>query len=244
VSVDDAVRSYWDVDSATYDRSSTHRPTSPAVQAAWATALARLLPSPPARILDCGAGTGFLSLIAAGMGHRVTALDLSPEMVEQLGARAKSEGLTVQAVVGSASEPPAGPFDVVMERHLLWTLPDPIGALRAWRKAAPLGRLVLVEGLWGGADPVQALRQRGRELLRRLRHQPSDHHAEYPADVRAAMPFGGGTHPSSLLEAIADAGWLNGRLERLWDVEWAATLELPLPERLLGVAPRFVVTAG
>ena len=83
----DDIRRFWDDDAATYDNAPGHRPTSPAVQAAWTAALEALLPPPPARVLDCGAGTGFLSLIAARLGHRVTALDLSPQMLAKLTRR-------------------------------------------------------------------------------------------------------------------------------------------------------------
>lgn len=91
----------------------------------------------PARVLDAGAGTGFLSLLLAGQGYQVTAMDLSPGMLEVLRAKAAGLGLEVQAVQADAVSPPDGPFDAVVERHLLWTLPDPGAALAAWRKAAP-----------------------------------------------------------------------------------------------------------
>jgi tRNA1(Val) A37 N6-methylase TrmN6 len=65
MSLADQIRSYWDTDSATYDQTRGHRPTSSAEMAAWSTAMVRLLPPAPARVLDCGAGTGFLSLMAA-----------------------------------------------------------------------------------------------------------------------------------------------------------------------------------
>ena len=240
----DSIRRYWDADAATYDQVPGHRPTSAGELAAWSTALARLLPPPPARVLDCGAGTGFLSLLAARLGHRVTAIDLSPGMLSRLRAHAAAEGLDIEVVEGPADAPPAGPFDAVMERHLIWTLPDPVGTLAAWRRAAPEGRLVVVEGVWGDADPAEALRYRARHLLRRLRGGTSDHHAEYAPDVLAALPFGRGTKPSAVVEAVGAAGWPHPWLERLHDVEWAARVELPMPERLLGVAPRFVVTAG
>ena len=84
----DEIRRFWDDDAATYDDAPAHRPTSAAVQAAWTAALEALLPPAPARVLDCGAGTGFLSLIAARLGHRVTALDLSPQMLAGLSASA------------------------------------------------------------------------------------------------------------------------------------------------------------
>src|SRR5262245_30250057 len=149
VDLADSVRRFWDADAATYDRSSDHRAATATEQAAWSAALAHLLPPAPARVLDAGAGTGFLSLAAARLGYQVTALDLSPGMLARLRESAEREDLRIVAVEGGAEQPPAGPFDAVIERHLLWTLPDPAAALTAWRQAAPAGRLVLFEGLWG-----------------------------------------------------------------------------------------------
>jgi SAM-dependent methyltransferase len=237
------IRSYWDEDAATYDRAPQHRPRSATVRTAWAAALAHLLPPAPARVLDCGAGTGFLSLMAARLGHQVTALDLSPVMLSVLAREAAAEGLRIETVEGQADRP-NGIFDAVMERHLLWTLPDPVGALASWREVAPEGRLVLVESLWGEIDPVERVRRAFRRCLGRLRGAPPEHHAEYPASLRSRLPLGTGTLPEGLVATVTAAGWTNPRLERLRDVEWAETLVLPLPDRLLGVTPRFAVLAG
>jgi SAM-dependent methyltransferase len=242
--IHDEIRRYWDEDAATYDNVTDHRPTAAAERAAWAAALARLLPVPPARVLDIGAGTGFLSLIAARIGHKVTSLDLSPGMLAKLRASAEAEGLDVEIIEGPAEQPTSGPFDAVMERHVVWTLPDPLTALRAWRSSAPLGRLVLVEGLWGRSDPVEAWRGSGRKALRRLRRDADNHHAAYPATVTSALPMANGARPSDLVDLVSQAGWPDPWIERLSDVEWAAKVSLPMPERLLGVPPRFVVTAG
>lgn|SRR5487761_509982 len=241
----DEIRRYWDDDAATYDDAPQHRPRSPMVQAAWTAALESALPRAPARVLDCGAGTGFLTLIAARLGHAVTALDLSPAMVDRLKARARLEGLEVDTMVGSATEPPGdgASYDVVMERHLLWTLPDPGAALRAWRGAVGASAtLVLVESLWGAVDPLERRRATLRRALHRVRALPPEHHAEYEQGMRQSLPLGTGTHPSRLIELVTDSGWQVPTLRRLADVEWAERTELPLPERLLGVPPRFVVT--
>src|ERR1700716_762151 len=80
----DDVRAWWDADAPGYDSVPHHHPTDPAVRAAWNAALPRHLPPVPSRILDCGAGTGFLSLTAARLGHRVVALDLSAAMLDRL----------------------------------------------------------------------------------------------------------------------------------------------------------------
>jgi SAM-dependent methyltransferase len=240
----DTVRRFWDVDAKTYDRSPDHGAATPTERAAWSAVLARLLPPPPARVLDVGAGTGFLSLGAARLGHRVTALDLSPGMLAHLREAAAREDLEVEVVEGSAEQPPDGPFAAVIERHLLWTLPDPVAALAAWRRAAPDGRLVLFEGVWGNVDPLESLRHRAREAWRKLRNEPDHHHAHYDQAMIAELPLAGGAHPDRVLRLVEQAGWAPARLERLRDVEWAQLFGRPLADRLLGVAPRYAISAG
>jgi SAM-dependent methyltransferase len=240
----DDIRRYWDQDAATYDHASDHTAKTGAERAAWMAALARALPSAPARVLDCGAGTGFLSLMAARLGHQVTAVDLSAEMLFKLNASAAAEGVTVETVHRSATEPPEGEWNAVMERHLLWTLPDPEAALRAWRRAAPAGRLILVESMWGSVDPVEIWRSRARKLVRRWLGRAHSHHSDYSQEMVSALPLGGGTHPSTLVDLAEAAGWPAARLERLATVEWASLLASHPLERALGVAPRFIVTAG
>ena len=149
----DRIRSFWDADAASYDLIPGHYPQTPAQWAAWRGALEPLLPPAPSRVLDVGAGTGFLSLVVAGLGHAVTAVDLSGQMLARLTAKATAQQLAVTAIQAGADEVPREEFDVVMSRHLLWTLPDPEGALRAWRMAAPAGRLLLVESVWARGSP-------------------------------------------------------------------------------------------
>jgi SAM-dependent methyltransferase len=244
VQIIDEIRDWWDDDAATYDNSPGHRPRTAAERAAWSAALARLLPPLPARVLDCGAGTGFLSLIAARLGYQVTAVDLSGQMLGRLQSSAAVAGVTIETVEGPADQVPTGWFDAVMERHLVWTLPEPAATLGAWRAGVrPGGRLVLIESLWGSADRVEKWRAHGRRWLRRWQHQAPDHHGEYPAEVRAALPLGTGTHPSVLAELAERAGWHAARLERLRDVEWATSLTFSPIERMLGVSPRFAIVA-
>ena len=64
-------------------------------------------------------------------------------MLARLEAKAAAEQLPIETIEGSAGEPPSGAFDAVIERLLLWTLPDPVGALAAWREVCPTGRLIV-----------------------------------------------------------------------------------------------------
>ncbi|MGW0828080.1 class I SAM-dependent methyltransferase [Streptomyces sp. NPDC002845] len=145
----------WDAESVTFDEEPDHGLRDPAVREAWAARLRDWLPRRASDVLDLGCGTGSLALLAAEQGHRVTGVDLSPAMVGR--ARAKLAGRPAVFLVGDAATPPVGEerFDVVLVRHVLWTLPDPGRALRHWcgllRRG---GRLVLVEGVWGTVSPV------------------------------------------------------------------------------------------
>jgi len=239
--VHESLRLFWDEDAATYERSLEHVPHTHAQWGAWTAALTRHLPPAPARVLDVGAGTGFLSLIMAQLGYRVTALDLSPGMLEILRSHARREGLDIEIIEGAAELPPAGPFDAVVERLLLWTLIDPKHALDSWRQAAPNGRLVCYEGLWAG-DRLEALRYRARGYLRRLRREPPEHHAPYPA-IFGGLAEEARAHPDYLVATVEAAGWACVRLERLSDVEWAEALAMPPLLRLAGVTPEFAVIA-
>jgi SAM-dependent methyltransferase len=203
-----------------------------------------LLPTSPARVLDVGAGTGFLTLLAGELGHQVTAVDLSPGMLGQLKAKAARAQLPVAVVEADAMAVPPGPFDAVMSRHLLWTLPDPLAALRAWREAAPNGRLVLVESHWDNQMSLPRLaRQWSLRGLARARRTPPTHHAEYTPEVLAELPLGNGTNPERVLELVVAAGWVAPRLRQLTDVNWAARKALPWPDRLLGEVPHYAVLA-
>jgi SAM-dependent methyltransferase len=224
--VHDRLRGFWDLDAETYDRSPTHAASDPVEAAAWRAAMSRFLPPPGASVLDVGAGTGAMSLLAAEMGYRVTALDLSPGMLGHARRKAEGRGLRLEAVVGPATEPPPGPFDAVLERHVLWTTPDPEAALRAWREVAPGGRLVLFEGVFNRTGSMFKLRGALSQALRRALGVPHDHHAHYEPDLLAALPLASAVSPVPLIAAVTAAGWRRIRLERLRDVEWARRIAI------------------
>lgn len=141
----------WDHEAETFDDAPDHGLRSPVARRAWADLLLPLVAEDSARVADLGCGTGTLSILLAEHGHRVSGVDFSPRMVEL--ARAKSAGAGVDATFleADASEPPlpAGAFNAVLSRHVLWAMPDPAAALRNWiALLRPGGLIVLVEGRW------------------------------------------------------------------------------------------------
>ncbi|MFK4112631.1 class I SAM-dependent methyltransferase [Streptomyces sp. NPDC002176] len=145
----------WDAQAPVFDDEPDHGLRAPEIRAAWADRLRGWLPGQPSDVLDLGCGTGSLALLAAEQGHRVTGVDASPAMVER--ARAKLAGRDARVLRGDAAVPPVVEqgYDVILVRHVLWTLPDPAEVLRHWRTLLrPGGRFVLVEGVWGTVTPA------------------------------------------------------------------------------------------
>ncbi|MEX2274484.1 MAG: methyltransferase domain-containing protein [Actinomycetota bacterium] len=242
--VHDELRDWWNRDAHTYDDSPSHAASDPVEAAAWRSALRRALPAPPARVLDAGAGTGSMSLLAAELGYRVTALDLSEGMLSQAERKAAGRGIDLDLVHGPAHEPPEGPFDAVMERHLIWTAPDPVEILRAWRRVtADGGRLVMFEGSWGSSGPVDRLREASTHIFRRVYGIEHDHHDEYRPELRERLPLSNMAGPGPLIESIVRAGWKAVRLARLRDVEWARREIAPPVLRWLEAEPMWVLVA-
>ncbi|KAA9373892.1 class I SAM-dependent methyltransferase [Microbispora cellulosiformans] len=152
----ESISSYWDAAADTFDDEADHGLRDLRVRAAWAGRLRSWMPRPPSDVLDLGCGTGSLTLLLAEQGHRPVGLDLSPRMAEAARRKLASAGFAVTVLVGDASAPPAAAgasFDVILARHLMWTLPAPERALRTWMGLLrPHGRLILIEGNWQASD--------------------------------------------------------------------------------------------
>jgi ArsR family transcriptional regulator len=112
-----------------------------------ARALLRL--APRARFADLGVGDGLLTLMLAEVAEVVTAVDLSPEMLAALTARAKTKGITnVETVEGDIESLPLpdSSHDVVVMSQALHHAHDPLRALKeAHRVLVPGGRLLVIE---------------------------------------------------------------------------------------------------
>jgi SAM-dependent methyltransferase len=236
------IGAWWDADADVYDDAPGHALSDPVEAACWRRALEATLPPAPATVLDCGTGTGSIALLAAELGHEVTGVDLSAGMLDRARDKAGDRGLDVTFVHGPAEAPPAGSFDAVVERHVVWTLPDPVAALTAWRLvAAPAGRLVLLEGSWGGEGPFVEAADALAKAVDRLEGRGDHHHAPYPTDL--PLPLQGLSSPGPYLEAVEAAGWVGPRILRLRDVEWAIARRERWPLGWLIRRPRYAIVA-
>jgi SAM-dependent methyltransferase len=159
---------YWDSQAATFDNEADHGLRDPQVRDAWRALLVAHLPPAPAAVADLGCGTGSLSVLLATEGYAVTGLDFAPAMVRAARAKARAAGVTARFVLSDAAAPnlPAGSFDVVLARHVLWAMRDTARALAGWiRLLLPGGTLVLIEGRWSSGSGLTTA-EAGRAVLR------------------------------------------------------------------------------
>lgn len=167
----------WDEAADDFDSQPDHGLTDPEVRDAWVALLRSVLPAGPCQVADLGCGTGTLSVLLAGLGHRVHGIDLSARMLDR--ATGKSAGLDhargpgggprgrggarATFARGDAARPPLRPrsFDVVLARHVVWALDDPSAAIESWAGLlAPHGRLVVIEGRWSTGAGLDAEQMR------------------------------------------------------------------------------------
>ena len=99
--------------------------------------VAELAPLPGERALDVGCGRGLVLVSlakAVGPSGRATGIDISPGMVHAAREEAAAAGVTADVRVGDAQAPDLEPgvFDLVASSLVLFFLPDPHAAVRAW----------------------------------------------------------------------------------------------------------------
>lgn len=185
------VAAHWGRRAAHFDEDFGHSIRTEAERAAWDRILDIVLSGRRVvDVLDAGCGTGFLSFELAARGHRVIGVDFAPAMLVEARRKAAERGAPIRFEEADAEHLPfaAGSFDLVISRHVLWTLPHPEAAIDEWiRVLWPGGRLAVVDGQF---DPNFLLHQ--RENARTS--------AEYAA-IGNQLPFLGG-RPREEIEAL------------------------------------------
>jgi len=101
------------------------------------------------RYADLGVGDGLLTLLLAEVASSVTAVDISPGVLEQLRVRARAKGITnIQTVEGGIENLPLpdANFDVVVMSQALHHADVPSKALEEARRVlVPGGRLLVLD---------------------------------------------------------------------------------------------------
>jgi ubiquinone/menaquinone biosynthesis C-methylase UbiE len=202
------VAAHWNRRAPGFDADFGHSIKTPAERAAWDRILDLVLPlGRKLDALDVGCGTGFLTFELAGRGHRVTGVDFAPAMIAEARRKATERSMSVRVEEADAEQLPfaSGSFDLVISRHLLWTLPHPEAAIDEWiRMLRPDGRLVVVDGQFdAGALVAPASSARASQ--------------EYAA-IGDQLPFLGGRSREEIVSLLTAHGLRNVGSDPLHDL--------------------------
>lgn len=151
------------------------------------------------RVLDVGTGSGYVANLLAE-DHDVTAIDRSPGMIAEARAHGSARFLIGDVVDVRAALPDGSRFDTVTSRYLLWTLSDPVAAIREWTEVVrPGGRIVAVDAPWfpNGIDATMQVESTdGPDAFL---------HAYNPGTL-AALPLATAENSAPYVEAFRKAG--------------------------------------
>lgn len=144
-------------------------------------------------ILDIAAGAGEPAVSAArqvGPGGYVLATDISEGILELARQVARERGLEqieTRVMDGEKLDLPDASFDAVLCRLGLMYMPDPVRALREWRRALKAGGRVAVvvfstpeRNPWGGGPCPQPSSASARNFRRLLPGSPAPFHSAIP----------------------------------------------------------------
>lgn len=200
-------------------------------------------------VLDVGTGPGFLALILAEMGHVATGVDISRGMIEKAQDNARMMNLEVDFRHADAESLPFEDesFDLLVNRHLLWTLPNPKAAIEEWaRVLKPEGAILAIDGAW--FDPALSTRIRrcvSKAMTLALdRKLPSFYSVfgEYYNPIRNELPLFSDAKPQKISALFEEAGFSNVSFRYLEGVQRFQNAYAKLPYRIAHKEPTFLVT--
>lgn len=204
----DEIREYWSDRAATFDQDPGHKIADGAERAAWIALIRRHLGTAQGRrLLDLASGTGEIALLCHDLGFRVTGLDWAEPMLDRARAKAAAAGAALtflQADAERTTLPPASQ-DVIVTRHLVWTLVDPAAAFAEWfRVLAPGGHLLIVDGDFVSKSRFQRLLAR---LLGLARRPPEDGMPDRHAEILTRVHFSAGARAADIASLLKQAGF-------------------------------------
>ena len=96
-------------------------------------------------VLDIGTGPGFFAILLSEMGFCVTAVDLTPAMLDEARRNAGRLAEKIRFLEMNAEQLdfPDDSFDVIVSRNLTWNLPHPEKAYAEWSRVLRPGGLLL-----------------------------------------------------------------------------------------------------
>lgn len=211
----DEIKAYWSARAETFDSQPGHEIFSEAERAAWHALLRRHIGDGDGReALDLACGTAVVSHLLDDLGFRVTGMDWAEPMLERARAKARARGRAIRFLMGDAENTMEldHSYDVITNRHLVWTLVDPLSAFREWhRLLRPGGRLLIVDGDFVNPGLVARLARRVSRWLTSTGNAQNGPSAETLAGthqgILSRVYFSGGARAEAVVDLLRQAGF-------------------------------------
>lgn len=146
------IEAYWDSRSDDFSKTRRKELEGPSAKA-WSRLLQEKLPQgKKLHILDIGTGAGFFAILLGKLGHVMTGIDMSGEMLHEAKLNALAYGVPAKFKKMNAQELDfeSESFDAVISRNLTWTLPDAMVAYQEWQRVLkPNGVLLNFDSDYG-----------------------------------------------------------------------------------------------
>jgi ubiquinone/menaquinone biosynthesis C-methylase UbiE len=250
-SIRDEIREFWSERAATFDESVGHEIFSEAERRGWHRLIRKHLGEGRGRAaLDLASGTGVISHLMHDAGFRVTGIDWSEPMLARARDKARARKADIRFLIGDAERTmePRGSYDVIVNRHLVWTLVDPAAACTEWfALLKPGGKLLVIDGNMGKTTWVAGLRAALTRLTGRSFDQPrmSPEMLARHAAIRSRVHFSDAMPGEAVAALLEAAGFVDVVIDRrLSDIHLAQARKMPLLRALERLAQdRFAICA-
>lgn len=219
--IEKSIETYWDNRADTYSEHVQQEMASRKKQA-WASLIKQYTQEQGVlKVLDVGTGPGFFAILLAELGHDVTAVDASEEMLRQASKNAAETGVTIRFVQGDAHQIDRADesFDLIVSRNLTWTLPDPQGAYQEWRRLLKSnGRVLIFDANWYLRLSKPELQEQYERCFKQAADQGfsehvSDQQYKQCEEIARKLPLTYETRPQWDLITLQECGYSQVRIQ-------------------------------
>jgi ubiquinone/menaquinone biosynthesis C-methylase UbiE len=214
----DEIKAYWSLRAETFDSQPGHEIFSEDERAAWHALFRKHLGDGEGRAaLDLACGTAVVSHLLDDLGFRVTGLDWAEPMLERARAKAKERGRQIRFLMADAERTMESDetYDVITNRHLVWTLVDPLACFREWHRVLrPGGKVLIIDGDFVNTSVLTRLLKSVTRLASRLglardalHGAPNPDMAETHNRILSRVHFSSGAHADAVADLLRQAGF-------------------------------------
>ena len=181
------------------------------------------------RVLEVGTGPGFFAILLSEMGYDVTAIDLTPAMLDEARKNAGDAAERIRFLEMNAEELSFADsaFDVVISRNLTWNLPHPGKAYAEWSRVLKDGGLLLnFDANWYSYlfdEEAQAAYEADRIHSADLgiADQNVGENFDVMEEIARRIPLSGIRRPAWDLNVLSGLGMTPFGDEQIWQQVWS-----------------------